>query len=188
MTPNAKSANRLLFPIMLPYLKWTLSTRKMTTQLVTKFKTNHFAIPQTRQSFRIREDALSWQKSMYQLFWFCQIRIWRRKPKWAQKCPWSNSQGWMLQCLVAPLPTAPDSTLGSQNSVFQLFRAGGCVRRLRQLCQCWAPPHFIPHIPSLPRKHARAPEGWSHAMGIHLRSDIWSARHLKMDKFTKCLI
>lgn len=31
-----------------------------------------------------------------------------------------------------------------------------CVRRLRQLCQRWAPSHFIPHIPSLQRKHARA--------------------------------
>lgn len=47
-----------------------------------------------------------------------------------------------------------------------------CVRRLRQLCQCWAPSHFIPHIPSLQRKHAREPEGWSHAVGTRLRSDI----------------
>lgn len=63
-----------------------------------------------------------------------------------------------------------------------------CVRRLRQLCQCWAPSHFIPHIPSLQRKHTREPEGWSHAVGTRLRSDIWSARLLKIDKFTKCII
>lgn len=83
--------------------------------------------PQTRHSFRGREDALSWQKSMYQLFWSCQTGIWRREPKWVQTCSWSSSWRGMLQCLVSPLPPAPhspDSTLGSQNSIFHLFRAG----------------------------------------------------------------
>lgn len=157
MSLNAESANRFLFPVTLAYVKWTLSTRKMTTQLVTTLKTKPFPRSQTRHSFRGR-DALSWQKSMYQLFWSCQIRIWRREPKRVQKCSWSNSQGGILQCLVSPLPPAPHSSrLHTWLSKLNLppLQSWRCVRRLRQLCQCWAPSHFIPHIPSLQRKQRR---------------------------------
>lgn len=116
MNLNAKSANRLLFPVMLAYIRQTQYQENDNTARY-QVQNKPFVHPQTKPSFRVKEDALSWQKSMYQLFWSCHIKIWRRKPKWVQKCSWSNSQGGMLQCLVCfPQLQTPHLALKTQSS------------------------------------------------------------------------
>lgn len=83
-------------------------------------------------------------------------------------------------------PTAPDSTLGSPNSIFHLFRAGDVWEDWGS-CASVGLLYTWLHTSQASKGHTQRAAGWSHAAGTHLSSDIWSARLLKMDKFTKCI-
>lgn len=127
MNINAKSANRLLFPVMLAYVRWTQYQENDNTACY-QVQNKPFRPPQTKHSFRVREDALSWHKSLYQLFWSYQIRIFGgENPNEFRSAPGPTHRDgcYSASTLLFPQhPTAPDSAFGSQNSILHLFRAG----------------------------------------------------------------